>query len=89
MFFFIIILAIFANESVARYVDSVIPSPLRDPQWPAKAIGENSTEQMDTMARDLRILTVINLMQQVFNFFKHFLIFQGLATLRRPLVSPF
>jgi hypothetical protein len=52
-------------------VDSVIPSPLRNPEWPhsSRENGQNGTNGngmgMSTMARDLRILTVINLMEQV------------------------
>ena len=83
--FFLFFLVFFAISNLAwgQYVvDSVFPSPLRNPQWPAGSpksmfsksnnyniYPENVTdngELMNTMARDLRILAVINLMQQVF-----------------------
>jgi hypothetical protein len=62
----------FTPVGALRYVQSVIPAPLLEPEWPARngtaAGGNNGGNGRDagsTVARDLRILTVISLMQQV------------------------
>ena len=52
------------------YIDSVIPAPLQEQKWPTVEIQDDKQEnksdlRMQKIARDIRIFTVMNLMQQV------------------------